>query len=133
MVTRRYLLGAEGLHDASLVGIEFDDRVLELIFRHVNGSKVKLRVDDVIEVAVFGLGMRSTIDGIYTEEINPENVEKVIEELRLASGNRVFLGSIGRISQMILDMSACLLVVEPSEGGGVLAVSELSKIRILSD
>ncbi len=133
MVTRRYLLGAEGLHDASLVGIEFDDRALKLRFRHVNGSKVQLHIEDVIEVAVFGLGMRSTIDGIYTEEITTENVEKVIEEIRRASGNRVLLSPITRISQTILDKSACLLVVEPSEGGGVLAICELQKVRILSE
>jgi hypothetical protein len=133
MVARRYLLGAEGLHDASLVGIEFDDRALKLMFRHVNGSKVQLHIDDVIEVAVFGLGMRSTIDGIYTEEISTENVDKVIQEMRQASGNRVLLGPIIRISQMILDKPACLLVVEPSGGGGVLAICELQKVRILSE
>lgn len=121
---------AEELHDASFIGFQMEHGILQLKFRHVSNKAVCLQVSKVFEATAFGIGMRNTVEGVYIENIDINNVEYIVSELKIAAGHRILLGDMKKICDAILEMGASLLVVEPSEGGGVLAICDANTITL---
>jgi hypothetical protein len=127
---RHYLEADKVLNDGAWISLRVGMGNLEAEFVSLKGVAYRLLVGKVFEVTTFGFGLRNTVEGIYTEQITPDSVATVVEEFRQASSGTRLLGDVASISNHILREGMALFVVEPSEGGGLLAICDPESIKL---
>lgn len=128
---RTYLYADKVLNDGMLIGLRVGKANAEAEFVSLEGARFNLSIGKAMQVTPFGFGLRNTVEGIYTEQITPDSVLGIVAEVRKASSGRQLLGDDVRLCDYILREGMVLLVVEPSEGGGLLAICDPASIELI--
>lgn len=124
--------GLSCLHDGRIGTVTVTNDEAQFIVRLSEaGDHRLLKINNIYLFTLFGFSLNNIIDTVYFERIKSvSRALEVLGEIARASDSRVAIGKPELMAAHVIDQELSLLVVEPSWGGGALALARQENVTL---